>query len=79
MSFRSVAGLACAAAVVLAPAAHADTAKICALPYGSLVPAALRHWQCVGGSTQKPGCIGAAVYDPSTGYPLAGVDLCGLL
>lgn len=79
MSFRTVAALAAAAAaVLLAPAAHADTAKVCALPYGSAVPTSLQQWQCVGGHTQKPGCIGTAVYVPTASYPVVGIEICGL-
>jgi hypothetical protein len=78
VSFRTVAGLACAAAVVLAPAAHADLTRVCARAYGSAVPAGAQGWRCVGGSTQKPGCKNVSVNDPSTG-PVVGVEVCGLV
>lgn len=75
MPFRTVARLACAAAVLLAPAAHADTALYCATTYGSAIP---HTHQCVGGHTMQPGCIGTAVYVPTAAYPVAGIEVCGL-
>lgn len=78
MSFRAVVGLACATAALLAPAAHADTARVCARPFGSAVPGSVQKWFCVGGSHQNPGCLGAAVNNPN-GSPAAGVEVCGLL
>ena len=78
MPYRTVAALACAAAALLGPAAHADLTRVCARPYGSAVPGGLQHWTCVGGSTQRPGCQNVAVNDAS-GYPLAGVEVCGLV
>ncbi|MDT7571105.1 MAG: hypothetical protein QOE05_1279 [Actinomycetota bacterium] len=80
MSLRTVAGLAAAAAAVFAPTAHAaEIARVCAMPYGSAVPASLRHWQCVGTGTQKPGCVNVGVNNPNTSYPLAGIEICGLV
>jgi hypothetical protein len=76
MSFRTAAALACAAAALLAPAAHADLTRVCARPYGSAVPGSLQHWTCVGGSTQQPGCKTVAV-DDASGYPVAAVEVCG--
>lgn len=79
MSFRTVAGLACAAAVVLAPAAHAGPASFCVLPFGTAVPAGLQHWRCVGATNPPPGCTQVAVLNPNTRYPVAGVEICGLV
>jgi hypothetical protein len=80
MSLRTVARLACAAAVLLAPAAHASQVdQRCARLYGSAVPAGARGWHCAGTGPQQPGCYNVAVNDPSTGYPLAGVEICGLV
>ena len=81
MSFRTVAGLASAAAVLLAPAAQASQIdRVCALTWGSAVPSSLWGWHCAGTGPQKPGCqLHAAVPDPRTGVTLVGVEVCGLL
>jgi hypothetical protein len=78
VSFGTAAALACVAAALLAPAAHADLPRVCARLYGSAVPADVPHSTCVGGSTQQPGCKGASVNDPA-GYPRVGVEVCGLV
>jgi enolase len=76
VSFRAVLGLACAAAAVLAPAAHADLNQYCAQVYGTTIPAPLGARQCVG-AHPNPSCSKAETYDGS-GAVFLGVEVCGV-